>query len=321
MDSAHAQLLVETGSDQVAALRNAETEISSKSIASVDDLAELILTTKETKRLLIAFGGLAGSEPNDHATVLAGRLLARHGTERAVRWMLDSAPQEEAVKTLSNVVWEGQEGSYSLAHQGEDVGALRGAVLCLTALVIAHLEKGPKGVDSVANSTPLLKLRPAKKAAARSMPPSITDRRTQALIELVAASGDDDTFVVLGDHLVAMPVRAANALVAQWQGWMQVAKDRDFNVEQAVALTPCLPSGALHVVVAHLKESTQIRALSGSNAPPVANVARCLSRMSAREAKRAALRLHAVFFKAQYETVDTFLMACLGNVLKNQGAS
>ena len=321
MNGAEARVIADTGSDEATASPTTDVEVSSKSITSVDDLAKLILTTKETKRLLITFGDLVDSNPSDDAAVLAERLLARHGTERSVRKILDSAPQADAVRTLSNVVWEGHEGSYALAHQGEDVGALRAAVLCLTTLVVAHLEKGPKGVDSVANSTPLLKLRPARKAVAPSMRPTTADRRTQALIELVAASAEDDTFVVLGDHLVAMPTRAANALVAQWPGWLQVVRDRDFNVEQAVALTPCLPSGALHVVVAHLKESTQIRTLSALSAPPLAIVAHCLSRMPNQQAKRATLRLHAVFFQEQYQTVDAFLMACLGNVLKDQGAS
>ncbi len=321
MNGAEARVIADTAREEATASLTEDAEVSSKSIASVDDLAELILTTTDTKRSLIAFGGLAGSEPTDHATVLAGRLLARHGTELAVRKILDAAPQADAVRTLSNVVWEGHEGSYRLAHQGEDVGSLREAVLCLTTLVIAHLEKGPKGVDSVASSTPLLRLRPTKDVVARKSPRTITDRRTQALIEQVATSGDDDTFVVLGDDLVAMPARAASALVAQWQGWMQVAKDRDFSIEQAVALTPCLPSGARHMVVAHLRKSTRIRPLEASDAPPLTNVAHCVSRMPAEEAKLAVRRLHAIFFKDQYETVDDFLMACLGNVLKVSVAS
>lgn len=321
MDSAHAQLIVENESDQVTAPGNAGTEISSKSIASVDDLAELILTNADSKRCVIRLGGLAKSKPTDHATVLAGRLLARNGTELAVRKILDAAPEIEVIETLSSVVWEGQEASYVLARPDEEIGALREAVLCLTTLVVAHLEKGPQGVDSVASSTPLLKLRPSKQGVTQQVPRTITDGHTQALIEQIAMSDTDDAFVVLGDDLVAMPVRAADGLVAQWNGWIHVAKDREFNVEQSVGLTPCLPSGVRHLVVEHLRKSAPIRLLEPCDAPPLANVAHCISRMPEEEAKQAIERVYAVFFKDQYRSVDDFLMACLGNLLKVQGAS
>jgi hypothetical protein len=176
-------------------------ELSCKSIASVDDLAELLLTSTGAKRMLIAFGGLAGSEPTDHPGVLAERLLARHGTELSVRKILDAAPAEEVVGTLSNVVWEGHEGSYVLARQGNDAGSLRAAVLCLTSLVTAHLEKGAKGVDSVANSTPLLKLVGGGKTEQARPVSTATDPHTHAMLEQVANSSREDAFVMLGADL------------------------------------------------------------------------------------------------------------------------
>jgi hypothetical protein len=315
MNGAEAWAIVEAANDQEAVSPASDAEVSSKSIASIDDLAELLLTTTATKRLLIAFGGLVGSEPTDHATVLAERLLARHGTELSVRKILDAALQAEGIDALAKVVWEGHEGSYVLAHQGEEPGSLRAAVPCLTTLVTAHLEKGEKGVDSVASSTPLLKTVRRNNAEKRRLPRTITDRHTQALIELVSTSTADDVFVMLEEDLVAMPSRAANAIVAQWQGWLHVVKDRGFNVEQSVAATPCLPPGARDVVAAHLRKMTPIRLLDGSDAPAIANVAHCISRMPENEAKQAAQRLHAVFFLEQHASVNDLLMACLGHLL------
>jgi len=321
MNGAEARVIADANRDEATGSASADVEVSSKAIASVDDLAELILTNADAKREAIRLGGLEDSKPTDHATVLAGRLLARNGTERAVRKILDAAPEVEVIDTLSGIVWQGQEASYVLARPDEEIGALREAVLCLTTLVVAHLEKGPKGVDSVASSTPLLKLRPAKEEIVRRAPRTITDSYTQALIEQIAMSGEDDEFVVLGDDLVAMPARAADALVAQWNGWMHVAKDREFNVAQSVGLTPCLPSGVRQLVVEYLRQSVAIRLLEPRDAPPLANVAHCISRLPSDKAKQTVQRVHAVFFKDQYRTVDDFLMACLGKLLKVEAAS
>ena len=118
-----------------------------------------------------------------------------------------------------------------------------------------------------------------------------------------------------------MPARAASAILAQWQGWMHVVKDRDFNVEQSVAASPCLPPGACDVVVAHLRKLTPIRLLDEADAPPLASVAHCISRMPEEKAKQSVQRLHAVFFLEQHQSVDDFLTACLGHLLKLSEAS
>jgi hypothetical protein len=282
----------------------------------VDDLAELLLRDASLKRKLIESEQLSGLAPNEDISVVVERLLALRGTEATVRKILDTPNGEDVARALSKVAWQGQERAYTLVEPGDDPGSLREAVLCLTTLVTAHLEHGPKGVDSVGNSTPLLK---ASKAHVRSAS-DVADPSAVALVELVSNSGPGDAFVVLADDFLRMTQQAFKVLWVNWDSWLQLLGDGDY-VEKAVRLTPGLPSGAEDIIITQLRRKTSIRAVSERDAPPFREVARTLSLMDEEKAKCAAARLFEVFFRSRYGDPESFLLACLEEVIGGRGGA
>jgi len=316
MGSAEGRVLVDVRATHEAGALNTNGERSSATIESVDDLAELLLRDASLRRKLIESEQLSGLMPNDDISVVVERLLALRRTEVTVRKILDAPNGEDVVRALSQFAWQGQERAYTLVEPNDDPGSLREAVLCLTTLVTAHLEHGPKGVDSVAKSTPLLK-------ASKDHAPStndVADPKAVALVELVSNSGPGDPLVVLGDDFLTMTKQAFKVLWVNWDSWLQLLGDGDY-VEKAVRLTPGLPSGAEDIIIAQLRRKTSIRAVSERDAPPLREVVRILSQMEEEKAKCAAARVFEVFFRSRYDNLERFLMACLEEVVgRTEGA-
>ena len=297
---------------------------SDEAIESLQSLAGLLLTSNDAKRSLILRSRIMAADENSPVQELVGALVRRYGNQLTVRKLLDSQPESFVVDLFSRITWIGKNKAYRFVPPEGDPAEMREAVLCLTRLLLAHLAKGKAGVDSVAESSGLLQPVTAPKTyeppvaqwessvAEMEEPVQMQPSPPSAIIEAVAMSSSGEVLVTIGDEMLSLPSKAAKLMDAQWQGWSAIARDPDFDLSAAVALTPGLNQELVGVVVSLLQNGSRLRFVELGEGPSLREVALYLSSLPIESGTAASERLRAVFFDEQFANQETFLLGCLG---------
>lgn len=286
--------------------------ILSSTIASVDDVAELLLRTWNARTRLINFADLKGVSPDDSTSALVRELLRRGGTEWSVRVLVDSQSETVVLGALLSIVWVGEQQSYRSLPPERQPHAIREAICDLTRLLIGRITRGPRGVDVVAPSVALLQ----RKSAKVQMCADNAKLQDSGLVDIVATSAEGDVIVFLGGECLALPLETVEELERKWSRWGILADSENAILDDRLGLIRGLNAYEQSVVLSQLRLGGGPRRLTPKDLPSGEAVVTYLASCPETHARRAAERLHSVIFSKVYRSVDEFLLGCLGLLLK-----
>jgi hypothetical protein len=283
----------------------------SSSIASVDDVAELLLRTWNTRRRLVEFADLKGAAADDSTPTLVRQLLRQGGTEWGIRVLIDSQLQSHVLRELSSIIWVGEQVSYNTLPPENDPHAIREAICDLTRLLIEGITRGPRGIDAVAPSVPLLRRASVDPQAFSGD----TNRRERELVEAVARSQQGHAIVLLGNEVLTMPDESARMIERNWERWRALTGSDVVTLDSAVAVVPGLHASERRIVLSHLRQGSSPRRFTTDDLPSAEVLVRYLVACPEPDARLAATRLQSALFSRVYRSVDEFLIGCLAFLL------